>query len=286
MCVRAGALCFGKDAACLPLVHGSRHSASRQVTVQCTPAVPSYHTLSTWRCNVHVICFAETDMEIGVDYCVPPFPWTPSGQGPSFAVMQDYRSSVRVIPYTPALTTLRPSPRQKAVALLAEWVAGTGRGGLCLRPRHPHDARSLRGAASPFCRSRFAGSAAETQVVQLPMASMVGNPRRRLAFRDLDAQLNNKRRAMDPNTHAAQHSMHARVAACNPPHNAGMPQLSWASAQPDGLRVRLGFFDIAELGELLREPCRAAGLACRYREAGGWHMVVITRGRGIDHRSV
>ena len=29
--VRAGALCFGKDAACLPLVHGSRYSASRQV---------------------------------------------------------------------------------------------------------------------------------------------------------------------------------------------------------------------------------------------------------------
>ena len=29
--VRTGALCFGKDAACLPLVHGSRCSSSRQV---------------------------------------------------------------------------------------------------------------------------------------------------------------------------------------------------------------------------------------------------------------
>ena len=54
-------------------------------------------------------------------------------------------------------------------------------------------------------------------------------------------------------------------------------QLSWASAQPGGLRVRLGFFNIAELGELLREPCRRAGLACRYRELDGWHEVVIAR---------
>ena len=68
-----------------------------------------------------------------------------------------------------------------------------------------------------------------------------------------------------------------RSAAACPDSAAYAPQLSWASAQPGGLRVRLGFFNIAELGELLREPCRRAGMACRYRETDGWHEVVIAR---------
>ena len=69
----------------------------------------------------------------------------------------------------------------------------------------------------------------------------------------------------------------AKLCGICPDAAACAPQLSWASAQPGGLRVRLGFFNIAELGELLREPCRRAGLACRYRETDGWHEVVITR---------
>jgi len=68
-----------------------------------------------------------------------------------------------------------------------------------------------------------------------------------------------------------------RFSTARPEFATRAPQLSWASAQPGGLRVRLGFFNIAELGELLREPCRRAGLACRYRVTDGWHEVVIAR---------
>ena len=74
-------------------------------------------------------------------------------------------------------------------------------------------------------------------------------------------------------TYSAHCEAHQHVSTSPP----APPQLSWASTQPGGLRVRLGFFDIAELGELLREPCRRAGLACRHREADGWHEVVIAR---------
>ena len=67
--------------------------------------------------------------------------------------------------------------------------------------------------------------------------------------------------------------MHLKLTVC-------CAQLSWASSQPDGLRVRLGFFNIAELGELLLDPCARAGMSCEYREADGWHEVVIARVQG------
>ena len=68
---------------------------------------------------------------------------------------------------------------------------------------------------------------------------------------------------------------HSKIAC--PDSTTCTPQLSWASVQPGGLRVRLGFFNIAELGELLLEPCRRAGLACRYCVTNGWHEVVVSR---------
>ena len=105
--VQTGALHFGRDAACLPLVHGPRHSSSRQVSG------------SRYRCE-----------SLAPDPEPDPYPsqtsslclWPRAFELPHAQTEEHWDSSLS----RTSCDAEQPLWLQEAVALLAEWVAGTG----------------------------------------------------------------------------------------------------------------------------------------------------------------
>ncbi len=137
--VRAGALHFGTDAACLPLVHGSRHSSSRQVGDQNHEANRQLMTanldLKTLTLTLQTTCLCPWHRV---------FRYLPCAQR-EMCTRVVLQSEPDPDPDPSPSPNPRPNPAGGGSAACG-LGDGLGGGGLHLRPWHPHDARAFRGA--------------------------------------------------------------------------------------------------------------------------------------------